>query len=188
MKNQINHRSIFEYVINSNIAKLKTSFGVVCLLALVVATGLVAGRFTLSTQAKSAASVPAIVSLTPEQMEAAIEKYFADAMSLDAQRYASNFTEDGVLEDPVGTPPVQGRQAIAASFGNLTALVSQGKAKVQEVIPGGQEAIVNWKVNVVTVTGKKITIDGMGVFKFDQTGKLQSVREFWDLAAFLAQL
>ena len=188
MKNQINHRSIFEYVINGNIAKLKATLGLVCLLALVVATGLVAGRFAPTAQAMSAASVPTIVSLTPEQMEAAVEKYFADAMSLDAQRYASNFTEDGLLEDPVGTPPVQGRQAIAASFSNLTALVSEGKAKVQEVIPGGQEAIVNWKINVVTTTGKKITIDGMGAFKFDQTGKLQSVREFWDLAAFLSQL
>lgn len=188
MKNQITHRSIFEYVINGQIAKLKTTLGMVALLALVVAAGLVAGRFAPSAQAKSVASAPATVNLTPEQMEAAIEKYFADAMTFDAQLYASNFAEDGVLEDPVGTPPVQGRQAIAASFSNLAALVSQGKAKVQEVIPGGQEAIVNWKINVVTTTGKKITIDGMGVFKFDQTGKLQSVREFWDLAAFLAQL
>lgn len=188
MKNQITHRSIFEYAIKGNIAKLKATLGLVCLLTLAVAVGLAAVRLVPSAEAKSASIASVAVNLTPEQMEAAVEKYFADAMSLDAQRYASNFTEDGVLEDPVGTPPVQGRQAIAASFGSLTALVSQGKAKVQEVIPGGQEAIVNWKINVVTVTGKKITIDGMGVFKFDQTGKLQSVREFWDLAAFLAQL
>ena len=93
MKNQVNHRSIFEYVINDHIHKLKTALGVVCLLALVVVAG---GRFTPSAQAKSAISAPAAVNLTPEQMEAAIEKYFTDAMSLDAQQYASNFTEDGV--------------------------------------------------------------------------------------------
>jgi len=28
----------------------------------------------------------------------------------------------------------------------------------------------------------------MGVFNFNQDGKLESVREFWDLQAFLAQL
>jgi len=28
----------------------------------------------------------------------------------------------------------------------------------------------------------------MGVFKFNQQGKIQSLREFWDLAGFLAQL
>ena len=39
-----------------------------------------------------------------------------------------------------------------------------------------------------TTTNKHITIDGMGIFRFNQDGKLQSVREFWDLAAFLADL
>lgn len=187
MKSQTINRSIFEFVFSSHMAKIKTTLAVLGLLALALTVGS-AGYFARSVQAHPAATASATVNMTPEQMEAAIEKYFTDAMSLDAQRYASNFAEDGVLEDPVGTTPVQGRQAIAASFSNLAALVSQGKAKVQEVIPGGQEAIVNWKINVVTTTGKKITIDGMGVFKFDQTGKLQSVREFWDLAAFLSQL
>ena len=184
MAQQLTNPSIIKHFITS---KLKTAIGAFCLLAL-IAAGFGAGHFTQPVQAKSAGNASTVVNLTPEQMEAAIEKYFADAMSLDPERYASNFSEDGVLEDPVGTPPVVGRQAIAASFGNLAALVSEGKAKVQEIIPGGQEAIVNWKVNVTTTAGKKITIDGMGVFKFDQSGKLASVREFWDLAAFLAQL
>ena len=51
-----------------------------------------------------------------------------------------------------------------------------------------QEAAVNWKLRLKTTTGKVIIIDGMGVFKFNSEGKLQSVREFWDLAAFLSQL
>ncbi len=184
MTQQTTNQSIFKHFVAN---KFRAAFGTICLLAM-IASGLGAGHFTQPVQAKSVANASTIVILTPEQMEAAIEKYFADAMSLDPQQYASNFSEDGVLEDPVGTTPVAGRQAIAASFGNLAALVSEGKAKVQEIIPGGQEAIVNWKINVTTTTGKKITIDGMGVFKFDQAGKLASVREFWDLAAFLAQL
>lgn len=126
--------------------------------------------------------------LTPEQIEAAVEEYFASIGSLDVQRFVNNFAPDGVFEDPVGTPPIQGTEAIGAYFVAVTAPFTEIKANVQEVIVGGQEAAVNWKLRLKTTTGKKITIDGMGVFKFNQQGKLLSVREFWDLAAFLAQL
>ena len=154
---------------------LKRMLGLATLMFLVV---------TSATLVEGAASYD----LTPEQIEAAIEEYFASIGSLDVQRYVNNFAPDGVLEDPVGTPPVQGTQAIAAYFGAITAPFIEIKPYVQEVIVGGQEAIVNWKLKLKTTTGKVIFIDGMGVFKFNQQGKLQSVREFWDLAAFLAQL
>jgi steroid Delta-isomerase len=133
--------------------------------------------------------------LNPEQIEAAVEEYFASLGSLDVQRFVNNFAPDGVFEDPVGTPPIQGTQAIGAYYEAVTAPFSEIKPYIQEVIVGGQEAIVNWKLKLKTTTGKVIFIDGMGVFidgmgvfKFNQQGKLQSVREFWDLAAYLAQL
>ncbi len=126
--------------------------------------------------------------LTQAEIEAAVEEYFASIGSLDVQRFVNNFAPDGVLEDPVGTPPIQGTQAIAAYFGAIIAPFSEIKPYVQEVVVSGQEAAVNWKLRLKTTTGKVIIIDGMGVFKFNQQGKLQSVREFWDLAAFLAQL
>lgn len=126
--------------------------------------------------------------LTASQVEAAVEEYFDSIGSLDAQRYVNNFAGNGVLEDPVGTPPVQGTSAIAAYFGAIIAPFSEIKPRVQEVIVCGNEAAVNWKLKLTTTTGKHITIDGMGVFSFNQAGKLQSVREFWDLAAFLEQL
>lgn len=170
------------------IAKFRTSFLLLCLLALGLTLSTGTGRFTPSAQAKAATTASMAVTLTPEQMEAAVEEYFASIASLDVQRYVNNFAANGVLEDPVGTPPVQGTQAIAGYFGAIIAPFSHIKAKVQEVIPCGQEAAVNWKLNLTRADGKKIQIDGMGVFKFDQTGKLASVREFWDLAAFLAQM
>lgn len=145
-------------------------------------------RLVAPAEASAAASPAAAQGLTPEQIEAAVEEYFASVAARDVQRFVNNFDPNGVLEDPVGTPPIQGAQAIAAFITNLTAPFSQIKPKIQEVIPCGQEAAVNWKINLTTTTGKKLTVDGMGIFKFNQAGKLESVREFWDLAAFLAQL
>lgn len=155
--------------------------------ALIVALTLVSGA-PFATSARAVSSLPVMQNLTPEQVEAGVEEYFASAASLDVQRFVNNFAPDGVLEDPVGTPPVQGTQAIAAFYAAIVAPFSHIKPKVQEVIVGGNEAAVDWKLNLTTTDGKKITLDGMGVFKFNQDGKLESVREFWDLAAFLSQL
>jgi steroid delta-isomerase len=126
--------------------------------------------------------------LSAAQIEAAVEEYFASASSRDVQRFVNNFASDGVLEDPVGTPPAQGAQAIAAFYGNIVAPFSEIKPKIQEITVCGDEAAVNWKLKLTTMTGKHMTLDGMGVFSFNQAGKLQSVREFWDLTAFLEQL
>jgi|SRR5215470_12981432 len=149
-----------------------------------LATALMFLVVTDVTRAEAAATN----NLTPAQIEAAVEEYFASIGSLDVQRYVNNFDANGVLEDPVGTPPIQGTAAIAAYFGAIIAPFSEIKPQVQEVIVCGQEAAVNWKLRLKTTTGKVIIIDGMGVFKFTPQGKLQSVREFWDLEAFLSQL
>jgi steroid delta-isomerase len=142
--------------------------------------------FVVTSAARAEAA--ATYDLTTTEIEAAVDEYFASIGSLNVQRFVNNFAPDGVLEDPVGTPPVQGTQAIGVYFGAIIAPFSEIKPTVQEVIVCGQEAAVNWKLRLKTADGKKIVIDGMGVFKFNQNGKLQSVREFWDLAAFLAQL
>ncbi|MGE0129915.1 MAG: nuclear transport factor 2 family protein [Blastocatellales bacterium] len=149
-----------------------------------MATALMFMAVTTTTRAEAAGTYD----LTPAQIEAGVEEYFASIGSLDVQRYVNNFAPDGVLEDPVGTPPIQGTQAIAAYFGAIIAPFSDIKPRIQEIVVSGQEAAVNWKLKLKTTTGKVIFIDGMGTFKFNQDGKLQSVREFWDLAAFLAAL
>ena len=134
------------------------------------------------------AAVSPMAPLTPEQIEAAVEEYFESVGAFDVQRYVNTFAPDGVLEDPVGTPPLQGTPAITGFITNIIAPFSEIKHRIQEITVCGHEAAVNWKLHLTTTTGKKITIDGMGVFNFNQDGKLQSVREFWDLAAFLEQL
>lgn len=143
---------------------------------------------TRADQAESSSDFSVMTAMTSEQVEAAVEEYFNSVGAFDVQRYVNNFAPDGVLEDPVGTPPVQGSQAIAAFITNIIAPFSKIEHKIQDINVCGHEAAVDWKLNLKTTTGKKISIDGMGVFNFNQNGKLQSVREFWDLAAFLAQM
>jgi steroid Delta-isomerase len=148
----------------------------------------VAASPTSSLSSRAASRPAAMMSMTPEQIEAAVEEYFNSVGAFDVQRYVNTFAPNGVIEDPVGTPPVQGTAAITAFITALIAPFSEIRHKIQDMNVCGQEAAVNWKIHLKTTTGKRIIIDGMGVFSFNQNGKLQSVRQFWDLEAFLAEL
>jgi steroid delta-isomerase len=126
--------------------------------------------------------------LTSEQIEVVIEDVFAGLAAFDVQRVVNHFAADAVVEDPVGTPPIQGTQAIAAYLGTFPSLFSQIKLYSLDVKVCGQEAAVNWRLRFWTHTGNVFFLEGTGFFAFNQQGKIQSEREFFDLAYFLEQL
>ena len=126
--------------------------------------------------------------LPPQQIEAVIEDAFAGLVAFDVQRVVNNFASDAVLEDPVGTPPIQGTEAIAAYLETFPTLFSQMKLYSLDIKVGGQEAAVKWRLRFTTRTGKVFFLDGIGFFKFNQEGKIQTEKEFFDLAYFLEQL
>jgi steroid Delta-isomerase len=126
--------------------------------------------------------------LTSEQTEAVIEEVFAGLAAFDAQRVVNNFAADAVVEDPVGTPPIQGTQAIAAYLGTFPSLFNHIKLYSLDVKVCGHEAAVKWRLRFTTKTGNVFFLDGIGIFKFNQEGKIQSEREFFDLTYFLGQL
>jgi steroid Delta-isomerase len=126
--------------------------------------------------------------LTSEQIEAVIEEVFTKLAAFDAQGVVNHFAADAVVEDPVGTPPIQGTQAITAYLQTFPSLFSQIKLYSLDVKVCGQEAAVAWKLRFKTKTRHVFFLEGIGFFKFNQEGKIQSEREFFDLAYFLEQL
>ena len=126
--------------------------------------------------------------LTSQQIETTLEEVFARLVAFDAQGVANHFASDGVIEDPVGTPPIQGTQAITAYLETFPTLFSEMKLYSLDIKVRGQEAAVAWRLRFKTHTGNTFFLEGIGFFKFNQEGKIQSEREFFDLAYFLAQL
>jgi steroid delta-isomerase len=126
--------------------------------------------------------------LTPQQIEAVIEDAFAGLVTFDVPRVINHFASDAILEDPVGTPPMQGREAIAAYLATFPTLFNQMKLYSLDIKVGGQEAAVKWRLRFTTKTGNTFFLEGIGFFQFNQDGKIQREKEFFDLAYFLEQL
>jgi steroid delta-isomerase len=135
---------------------------------------------------RAEAAVPA--DLSSQQIEAIIEDAFAGLISFDAPRLLQHYADDAVVEDPVGTPPMVGKPAIAAYLASFPTLFNQMKLYSLDIKPGGQEAGVTWRIRFTTKTGKVFFLEGIGWFKFNDQGKIAHEKQFFDLAYFLEQL
>jgi len=128
------------------------------------------------------------VNLTPEQIEALVTDVFEKFAAFDAQGTAALYAPDGTIEDPVGTPPVQGTQAIIAYLETFPTILNEIRVQSFDVTVAGQEAAIKWRLRFKTKTGNVFFVDGIGIFKINENGKVQSDREYFDYAYFLSQL
>ena len=126
--------------------------------------------------------------LTPEQIEALVTEVFEKFAAFDAQGTAALYAPDGTIEDPVGTPPVQGTQAIIAYLETFPTILNEIRIQSFDVTVAGQEAAIKWRLRFKTKTGNVFFVDGIGIFRINENGKVQSDREYFDYAYFLSQL
>ena len=116
---------------------------------------------------------------TPDEMRATLRKYIRLMCESDAEGMVELFAEDAAVEDPAGSPPLQGREA-------LLTLYRAAAPNLQVEISGpicvvGLECAMPLLVEL-NVEGTKNYFDAIDVMAFDQDGKLNSMRAFWNPA------
>ena len=143
--------------------------------------------FLVAANVKRVEAAPAN-NLTPEQIEAIVTDVFNKFAAFDAQGTAALYAPDGTIEDPVGTTPVQGTQAIIAYLETFPTILNEIRIQSFDVTVAGQEAAIKWRLRFKTKTGNVFFVDGIGILKINEEGKVQSDREYFDLAYFQSQL
>jgi steroid delta-isomerase len=133
-------------------------------------------------------SAAPVNNLTPQQIEALVTDVFEKFAAFDAQGTAALYAPDGTIEDPVGTPPVQGTQAIIAYLETFPTILNEIRVQSFDVTVAGQEAAIKWRLRFKTKTGNVFFVDGIGIFTINENGKVQSDREYFDYAYFVSQL
>ena len=126
--------------------------------------------------------------LTPEQIESIVTAMFNKFAAFDAQGTTDMFAPDGTIEDPVGSTPNQGTQAILAYQQTFPTILNEIRIQSFDVTVGGHEAAVKWRLRFKTKTGNVFFVDGIGIINVNENGKIQSDREFFDQGYFLSQL
>ena len=126
--------------------------------------------------------------LTPEQIKAIVTDMFNKFAAFDAQGTTDAFAANGTIEDPVGSTPIQGSAAILAYQQSFPTILDEIRIQSFDVTVCGHEAAVKWRLRFKTKTGNVFFVDGIGIINVNEDGKIQSDRNFFDLAYFQSQL
>ncbi|MBI4454545.1 MAG: nuclear transport factor 2 family protein [Acidobacteria bacterium] len=123
-----------------------------------------------------------------EDIRKVISEYFAAIRAMDAGAWVATFAEDAVSHDPVGNPPIRGREALDQFFNGIAAAFQRLNLTEDQIFIAGNGAAVKWTGRGVGKNSREIFFEGIDVFDITEQGKIQTVWAYWDMAAMLAQL
>ena len=126
--------------------------------------------------------------MSPDVMAGTVKEYFAALRAMDEKAWVNTFAADAVSYDPVGTPAIEGHGKLAEFFQTITAAFKQVGLTENDVFIAGNGAAVKWTGRGTSKGGKVVKFEGIDVFEFNEAGKIQSLRAYWNPAEMVAQL
>ncbi len=114
---------------------------------------------------------------SPEAMQAAIHAYIRALNEGELDAIVALYADTATVEDPVGSKPLVGIEAIRAFYAKSTVmkLVVELEGSVRAV---DHEAAFAFSVSF-EVNGQRTTIRPIDVFRFDDAGRIVQMRAFF---------
>lgn len=116
------------------------------------------------------------MTVSNEVVEATVRTYLALVAAGDATALAELYTEDGSLEDPVGSAPRVGRTAITEFYSALADLAIETRLIHLRAAAG--EVAFHFQVRTTVPQGVSV-IEPIDVMRIDEQGRIVSMRAFW---------
>lgn len=111
---------------------------------------------------------------TVEHMTAVVHRYVDALNTSDLDSIVALYADDATVEDPVGSEPQRGIAAIRAFYANSL------KLPLQVVLHGEVRAAADEAAFAFTVSfeyqGRKTTVAPIDFFRFNESGKVVSMR------------
>ena len=126
--------------------------------------------------------------VSADKISRAVRAYFLAIRAMDVDAIVNSFAEDGTTCDPMGTPPVSGREGIREFFQSIFKNFKSAALDEDSVFVAGNGAAVKWTGHGTSTTGKEVKFEGIDVFEVNQDGKIQNLWAYWNPAEMIAQL
>lgn len=107
----------------------------------------------------------------------AVDSYLRGLNEKDLKGILSLYAENATVEDPVGSDLVEGMAAIKKFYGGAVTMDLK-LTRIGPVRIAANEAAFPFQLEM-EVDGKLMKTDIIDVFKFDEEGKIVSMRAFW---------
>jgi steroid Delta-isomerase len=114
-------------------------------------------------------------------IEETIHRYWETFSAGDRDGWLALFADDATIEDPVGTPLREGKEAIGAFFDQGHGMTERITLEGCTVQVCGSEAAFHMQVRPV-MGGAEYVLDAIDVMTFDDDARITSMRAFFDPA------
>lgn len=111
-----------------------------------------------------------------------VDRYFRATQSNDAATWAACFALDATVDDPVGSPPIKGTDAILERGKEFMANFKTVGLYPKYVSVDNFRAAAKWIGRGVTKDDQSVKFEGINFFKFDEKGKIANLVGFWNPA------
>lgn len=126
--------------------------------------------------------------MSEEMIRTAVSNYLAAICAKDVDAWLATYAPDGVSHDPVGTPPLVGKEALRQFFNSIADLFETLSMGTDQVFIGGNCAAFKFTGQGRGKNGRDVTFEGIDIFEVNDEGQIQKVMAYWDAGALLKTL
>lgn len=117
---------------------------------------------------------------SPEQMRAAALKYFSCFATADVEGIVGLFAADAVVEDPVGSTPQKGTEALRKFFSSGFAHVGGGfRFEPEGAVRVAGDAVACAAIATCEKADPPFRMETLDVWTFDAAGKFTSMKAYY---------
>lgn len=109
-----------------------------------------------------------------------VERYLDSWRTGDVDARRRLFSPHGVLEDPVGTEPIEGGAALEARWLHVAADGATFEPQLKRIIVAGREALALALVRTLPAHGPSNVTEVFATFEFDRALEIRRLRVFQD--------
>ncbi|NKY59858.1 nuclear transport factor 2 family protein [Nocardia flavorosea] len=107
-----------------------------------------------------------------------VEQYVKLVGSGPAEDIVALYAPDAVIEDPIGTEPKQGHDAIREFYNVVTSLERETSLAPETVRIAGNHAAFVFTL-ITKFDGQRMTLSPIDVMEFDAEGRITRMRAYW---------
>ncbi|MEM8780100.1 MAG: nuclear transport factor 2 family protein [Cyanobacteria bacterium P01_G01_bin.49] len=111
-----------------------------------------------------------------------VDLYFQATQSNDAATWAACFATNATVDDPVGSSPIKGKDAILERGKEFMANFQMVGLHPEYISVDSLRAAAKWTGRGVTKDGKSVQFEGINFFEFNNEGKIVNLVGFWNPA------
>lgn len=121
-------------------------------------------------------------------IQTVIADYYAATREMNVDAWLATMSEDIVSYQPVGTPPLKGREAHRQFFLNFSKPFKVLGLIEEFVHIVDNQVAVKWTGFGTGKNGREIMFEGIDLIEMDVVGLVETVWAYWDPAAIIAEV